>query len=219
MGTIGHDDEIFHLHPMIQKRQDVGSDPITLDRILSHDFEGYLSRRQRYLIALLVASSVGQLQSTPWLRTGLCKEDIIFFPSNDDNSIIPYDEPFIRQGFPHSHSHLSSTDSFANDCNFYSLGILLLELCFGCRLEDHRLHKKHPSTTDIATKHALDVMAALKWSGSVSDEGGDDYATAVKWCFTGVTDREKNWRGEIVRNVVRPLEKCMEHFQTAAAVR
>jgi hypothetical protein len=218
MGIISHDDDIFHLHPIIQKRQDVANDPITLDHMLSHEFEGHLSRRQRYLIALLVASSVGQLQSTPWLRTDLCKEDIIFFPSNDDGLIIPYGEPFIRQGFSHSHTHLSCTESFANDCNFYSLGIILLELCFGRRLEDHHLHKKHPSTTDPATKHAFDVMTALKWSSSVSGEGGDDYATAVKWCFTGVTDKEKNWRGEIIANVVRPLEKCMEHFQATAAV-
>ncbi|KAF2818116.1 hypothetical protein CC86DRAFT_337510 [Ophiobolus disseminans] len=218
MGIIGHDDEVFHLHPIIQGRQVVGNDPITLDHILSYDFEGHLSRRQRYSIALLVASSVGQLQSTPWLRNGLCKEDIIFFPSNDDSPTIPYDEPFIRQDFPHSHSHPISTDFFVNDCNFYSLGIILLELCFGRRLEDHHVHKKHPSTIDAVTKHAFDVMAALKWSSSVSGEGGDDYATAVTWCFMGVTDREKNWRGGIVANVVRPLEKCIEHFQTAAMV-
>jgi hypothetical protein len=106
MGIIGHDDEIFHLHPIIQKRQDVGTDPITLDHILSHDFKGHLLRRQRYLIALLVASSVGQLQSTPWLRTGLCKENIIFFPSDDNSPIIPYGEPFMT-GLPtQSHAPL-----------------------------------------------------------------------------------------------------------------
>jgi hypothetical protein len=219
MGIIGHDDEIFHLHPIVQRRHNVGNAPITLDHILSYDFEGHLSRRQRYSIALLVASSVGQLQSTPWLRTGLCKEDILFFHSNEDNLITPYGVPFIRQGFLHGHTHSSSTESFANDYNFYSLGILLLELCFGRRLEDHPLRKKHPSNIDVVAKHAFDVMAALKWSGSVSGEGGDDYATAVKWCFTGATDREKNWRGEIVRNVVRPLEICMEHFQSATVVR
>jgi hypothetical protein len=218
MGIIGHDDEIFHLHPIVQKRQTVGKAPITLDHILSYEFEGHLSRRQRYSIALLVASSVGQLQSTPWLRTGLCKEDILFFHSDDDNLITPYGEPFIRQGFLRGHTPCPSTESFAYDYNFYSLGILLLELCFGCRLEDHPLRKKHPSAIDVAAKNAFDVMAALKWSGSVSGEGGDDYATAVKWCFTGATDRKQNWRGEIVRNVVRPLEICMEHFQSATVV-
>jgi hypothetical protein len=137
-------------------------------------------------------------------------------PSSKDNLISPYGEPFIRQGFPHDHTHLSPIDSLVDDCNFYSLGILLIELCFGRRLEDHPYRKKYQATTDVESKHAFDVLAALKWAGNVSGEGGDDYATAVKWCFTGTTDREKNWRGEIVRNVVRPLEICMEHFQTAA---
>ncbi|KAI8936693.1 hypothetical protein NX059_007085 [Plenodomus lindquistii] len=218
MGIIGHDDETFHLHPIVQKRQDVGNNPITLDHILSCNFEGHLSLSQRCSIALLVASSVGQLQATPWLGTSLCKEDIIFFPSNDDSTIVSYGEPFIRQGFPHSHTHLTSADPSTNDCNFHSLGILLLELCFGRRLEDHYLRKKHPSTTDAAAKHAFDVLAALEWSSLVNGEGGHEYARAVKWCFTGSTDRQKNWRREIVANVVWPLSKCMEHFQTAAAV-
>ena len=218
MGVIGGDDETFHLHPIIQKRHNFGNAPITLDRILSYDFEDRLSRRQRYSIALLVASSVGQLQYTPWLRTGLCKKDIFFFPSDEDNLIIPYSGPFICQNFSKSYTHLS-TDFPVNDCNFYSLGILLQELCFGCRLEDYDLYKKYPSTTDAAAKYAFDVVAALKWSGSVSGEGGDDYAAAVKWCFTGVTNSKRNWRGELIKNVVQPLEMCMEHFQSVAVYR
>ncbi|CAN9281410.1 unnamed protein product [Alternaria alternata] len=215
IGIIGHDDEAFHLHPINQKRQGSRNDSITLDHILSRNCERPLSRRQRYLIAFLVASSVAQLQSTPWLRTGLCKEDIIFFPSNDaDSDVLPYGEPFVRQGFSHNHTHFSNDST--DECNFYSLGIILLELCFGCRLEDHVSHKKHPSTMDATTKNALDVMAGLKWSRNVNDEGGEDYATAVKWCFTGVTDREKNWRSGIVKHVVQPLETCMEHLQAVA---
>ncbi|KAJ5024205.1 hypothetical protein J3E72DRAFT_387566 [Bipolaris maydis] len=212
MGIVSHDDEAFHLHPVNQKRNQPENGPITLGHVLSRDFQDPFSRRQRYQIALLVASSVAQLQSTPWLRTGLCKEDVIFFPSEERNELLPCGEPFIRQGFVQNHAHLSSTESSADGCNFYALGILLLELCFGCRLEDHAVSKRHPPNADAATKHAFDVMAGLKWSRSVSDESGEDYATAVKWCFTGVTDKEKNWRGEIVRNVIQPLEKCMEHF-------
>lgn len=218
MGIVSHDDEAFHLHPVNQKNNQPGNGPITLDRILSRDFEDPFSRRQRYQIALLVASSVAQLQSTPWLRTGLCKEDVIFLPSQENNELLPYGKPFIQQGFLHNHTHFSCTQSSADGCNFYALGILLLELCFGCRLEDHAVCKNHPPNINAATKHAFDVMAGLKWSRSVSDEGGEDYATAIKWCFTGVTDKEKNWRGEIVRNVIQPLEKCMEHFQNIAVV-
>ena len=213
MGIIGHDDESYHLHPFERRKQPADEGGLTLDHVLSHDFEGHLSRRQRYSIALLLASSVAQLQFTPWLRTGLAKTDVLFFPTGFDDADIPYGEPFIRQGFPLSGTPTPSTD--ANDCNFYSLGILLLELCFGQRLEDHPFRKKHP-TNDADAKQAFDLMAALKWSQRVADEGGDDYASAVKWCFTGTSGAGHSWRGEIIKNVIRPLEVCQDHFKTAA---
>jgi hypothetical protein len=213
MGIIGHDDETYHLHPLMKRKRPDDSGPVTLDHILSSSFEGYLTRRQRYSIALLLASSVAQLLFTPWLRTGLTKEDVLFFPCEDDDCSIPYHEPFIRQSFLLHHPPASKAE--ANDYNFYSLGILLLELCFGRRLEDYHLRKMHPAWTG-EVKQAFDLKAALKWSQSVGDEGGDDYASAVKWCFTGANNANQSWRGEIIKNVIRPLEMCQEHFKTAA---
>lgn len=213
IGVIGHEDEAYHLHPFERRKRLGDEGRLTLDYVLSQEFEGHLSRRQRYSIALLLASSVAQLQFTPWLRSGLAKGDVLFFMAGDDDGDIPYGEPFIRQDFPPSRTSASRTD--ANDCNFYSLAILLLELCFGRRLEDHPLRKKHP-TGDADAKQAFDLMAALKWSQSVADEGGDDYASAVKWCFTGCTGTNNSWRGEIIKNVIRPLELCQMHFKTVA---
>ena len=66
------------------------------------------------------------------------------------------------------------------------------------------------------TKQAFDLMAALKWSQSVGDEGGDEYASAVKWCFIGANNANQSWRGEIIKNVIKPLEMCQEHFKTVA---
>ncbi|KAF1948435.1 hypothetical protein CC80DRAFT_498210 [Byssothecium circinans] len=216
MGIIGHDEETYHLHPFTKRKRPNDSGPLTLDHILSSKFEGHLTRRQRYSIALLLASSVAQLQFTPWLKTGLTKEDVLFFPYEDDDCSVPYHEPFIRQGFPLHHPTTSDTE--ANDGNFSSLGILLLELCFGRRLEDHPLRKKHPANAGEA-KQAFDLMAALKWSQGVGDEGGADYASAVKWCFfTGATNANQSWRGEIIKNVIRPLEKCQEYFKTVAVL-
>jgi hypothetical protein len=214
MGTINHDQERFHIHPITEERMDFGSDPTTLGHFLSCN---KLTRRQRYLVALLVASSVGQLQFTPWLRTGLCKDDIVFFTPISNSPILPYGEPFIRQGFLDSYPQPSSIGSPAADRNFYSLGILLLELCFGHRLQDHPLRKNNLETADAETENAFDIVAALLWSTSVSEEGGDDYATAVMWCFTGAAGQKGEWRKQFVRNVIRPLETCMKHFETASA--
>lgn len=210
MGVIGHDDETYHLHPFNKRKEPDEGTALTLNYILSLDFEGTLSRRQRYSVALLLASSVAQLQFTPWLRTGLTKEDILFFPNEDQD--IPFSEPFIQQGFSIEDASYSAK---ARECNFFSLGILLLELCFGKRLEDQPQRRKH-STNDADSKQAFDQMVALQWSRGVADEGGEDYAAAVKWCFTGAGDASKNWRTEIIKNVIRPLEMCQEHFKTAA---
>ena len=106
-----------------------------------------------------------------------------------------------------------------NDRNFYALGILLMELCFGHRLEDHPMRKNYPPTAEINAKYALDIEAARKWARGVGEEGGEDYATAVKWCFdVEVSDKHKDWRTEFIRNVVRPLEICIEHFARANSV-
>jgi hypothetical protein len=67
-------------------------------------------------------------------------------------------------------------------------------------------------------KQAFDLMAALQWSQFVSDEGGDNYASTVKWCFTSASNENKSWRGDIIRNVIRQLElyQDKEHFEMAA---
>ncbi|PGG95724.1 hypothetical protein GX51_08147 [Blastomyces parvus] len=215
MGIIGHDDETYHLHPIRRwKRPNDDDCPLTLDCILSSDFERPLSRRQLYSMALLLASSVAQLQFTPWLRTGLTKKDVLFLPCDEENDcIIPFGEPFIQQDF--SLDLPSPVDAETNDCNFYSLGILLLELCFGRRLEDHPLRRKHP-VGDEQSRQTFDLMAALKWSSSVQGEAGDDYASAVKWCFMEGSSVNQSWRGEIVKYVIRPLELCQGHFKAAA---
>ncbi|KAF2193838.1 hypothetical protein K469DRAFT_549881 [Zopfia rhizophila CBS 207.26] len=213
MGIISHDDATYHLHPSTKRKRPDDSGPLKLDHILSSNFEGHLARRQRYSIALLLASSVAQLQFTPWLRAGITKDDVLFFPYEDDDCSVSYHEPFIRQGFPLHYPGTSNAET--NDYNFYSLGILLLELCFGRRLEDHPLRKKHPAETG-EVKRAFDLMAALKWSQGVVDEGGDDYASAVKWCFWGSNNANQSWRGEIIKNVIRPLERCQEYFKAAA---
>lgn len=217
LAVIGHDDEIFHLHPTTRDGQAVGDAPTTLDHVLSHDSENGISRVQRYTIALLIASSVGQLRSTLWMRSGLCKGNIIFYPRKDDDQVLVYSEPYIRRNFPRADSQ-SSPGILTDDRNFYSLGILLLELCFGLRLEDHPLRKRKPPANDLETIHALDLVAAMEWKETVRGESGDCYAAAVNWCFSSVQDRAKGWRGDFIRNVIWPLEMCIKHLKTPTSV-
>lgn len=206
MGVISHNNETYHLHPKSAQNVNV-SNTSTLDHILSGKYGGFLTRRQRYGIALLLASSVAQLQFTPWLASGLSKDKVYFF--RDTNDEVTHNEPYIRQGFENS----STSGVISKDSDFSSLGIILLELCFGQRLEDQPFRKIYQHTTQEA-KQAFDLMSALKWCKSVRDEGGDDYATAVQWCFfEGAKVGSNDWRTEFVNRVIMPLEKCQECFK------
>ncbi|KAF2030186.1 hypothetical protein EK21DRAFT_27676, partial [Setomelanomma holmii] len=83
-----------------------------------------------------------------------------------------------------------------------SLGIILLELCFDHRLEDHPVRKKSPPAGDVHSEAAFDLAAAIKWLQSVEDEAGEDYAAAVQWCFTGAVQTSKSWQADLIKNVV-----------------
>ncbi|KAH8730696.1 hypothetical protein GQ44DRAFT_699698 [Phaeosphaeriaceae sp. PMI808] len=210
---IGEDDLTYHLHPFSKRaRVDVAS-TLTLDHILSKDSNESVSRRERYEVALLIASSFAQVKNTSWLRAELTKKDIIFFRNSNDETI-KFQEPFICQGFAKRTTQKVAIEPGSR--NFKSLGIILLELCFGQRLEDHPFRNRYP-VGDANLKSDFDIMAALNWSKDVCGEAGEDYATAVNWCF-GSQDSNTNWRKEIIEHIIQPLEQCLAHFKKANMV-
>jgi hypothetical protein len=210
MGIIGHENERYHLHPSAMRRTSAHRGVWTLRQALSGEFRGRLGRRQRYKIALLLASTVAQLQFTEWLRTNLTKDEIFFFSYDDDDGEIPYHEPYIRRGF-------SPPPSAREDKEYAlkSLGILLLELCFGSPLEDQPQRQKFPSRAGDLER-AFDQLAAREWLEDGADEGGEDYASAIKWCLDEKLTTD-SWPGDFIRYVIRPLEACQEHFIAADA--
>ncbi|KAF2819670.1 hypothetical protein CC86DRAFT_306879, partial [Ophiobolus disseminans] len=210
MGVVSHEDLLYHLHPLRKRQENTLPTPVTLDHILSRHYEGDVSLRQRITIATLLASAVVQLTFTPWLRNRLKKSDIIFFQDPNAGTDLQLDEPFICQAFDNINT--SEAAPGAKELNFFSLGVLLVELCFGKRLEDSRIRQDHP-VGDAESKKVYDLVAALKWSHSVGENAGEDYARAVGWCFTSGGVVGKSWRSDVSVNVVQPLRQCLEYLK------
>jgi hypothetical protein len=89
--------------------QDTGDirDIISLELLLSKDSTITLTRQERYLIAVTIASSHLQLQSTPWIGFQWSKRDIHFPRDSTDPKKIRLDELYISRSFASTHHHLS----------------------------------------------------------------------------------------------------------------
>ncbi|KAF2193526.1 hypothetical protein K469DRAFT_728734 [Zopfia rhizophila CBS 207.26] len=138
------------------------------------DIHGLLTRCKRYWLALTLMSSYLQLGSTPWLNTPLRKDSVLFFrdPSNTDALLL--DSPYICGDMP-KEAAININDTIS------TLGIRLLELCFGTPLESSRI---------------------------VSEQAGPGFAEAVDWCLHAEELSNGSWRKEICTRVIVPLDYC-----------
>ncbi|KHE85155.1 hypothetical protein GE21DRAFT_1206956 [Neurospora crassa] len=211
---------------------------ITLQDIIDADLFQNLERRQRFSLALTIASSIVQLLGSPWLpTTTITKTGIIFLVDpNSTADLLAEDEPaflnepyvqhpFVGKSPSHKHGpHMPKGTSFDQ------LGIILLELCFGKRLRDQPCRRRYDekfAASNDDLRAIYDVAAAKDWQGKVLGEAGPDYAAAVNWCLGGnrgyssskgeLESKAGNraierWRKDMLIKVVGPLKMCCEYL-------
>jgi hypothetical protein len=180
-------------------------DLVGLDSLLDTSSNIPFPRRQRYHLAHVLASSQAQLHSTPWLKNEWRRTDVLF---TKNKSEVAVDQPRLTRDFS------VANDGANEDHSVASLGMLLLELCFGKLLEDHPIRRSMPVMSGPQNFY-LDLAAALQWSEQVVDEAGPAYAGAVKWCLSQSTvgTKDEKWRAELYENVVKPLQECHDHLR------
>ncbi|KAK4141398.1 uncharacterized protein C8A04DRAFT_14094 [Dichotomopilus funicola] len=191
---------------------------ITLETIL-RDSKTPLTRLQRFSLAVTVASSFIQFAGTPWLKSRWAKSDVVFFPDPDNPrapGVLP-EQPFVSRDFlidnsaPQMPAPVSPQIRVADRIidGLESLGIVLLELCFGKPIEQH---SSWPSIAPTGSS----LLAALEWLKEVAEEAGPEYADAVAWCLIGgrtiSTDRGDGWRAIMSDRVVKPLGQCRSYI-------
>lgn len=161
-----------------------------------------MTRRKRYSLALTLASSYLQLNSTPWLDSPLKNESIIFFQDAADPSSTALEHPYICR-------KIDKNSSAPAAGSISTLGIRLLELCFGSPLESNSFRRQLP-VGDATSGPMLDYAAAIQWSNMVSEEAGPEFAEAIDWCLRyqakGMSDN--SWRKDIWSHVIVPLDAC-----------
>lgn len=195
----------------------ISSESVTLASLLNKSSDIVLTRRQRYSIALAIASSYLQLHASPWLESRWSKNDILFRHSGNNSILL--DQPHVIHEMCRSSAPAIQPSHRLKDRCIPTLGIMLLELCFGVALEDHHIRQNY-LTRDGRSNPALDLAAAMQWCDEfANEEAGQEFADAIDWCLRNPTkarastdDNEVGWREEMYAKVVQPLHYCHEQM-------
>ena len=155
-------------------------------------------RRERYRIAAVIASAHLQLHSSSWLQDGWREDRILLLRNGSQAS----DTVCLRKGFEESKPPLEKPTF---DIAFATLGIVLLELCFGCTLQSTPFWDKTNKKSDLVQDRA----AAWEWAEMVEGEADERYKHAIDWCLGkwSVRSGDKMCREVFQRIVVEPLQE------------
>jgi hypothetical protein len=211
-----HEKQKHELSCLAQKVEGSESlDLISLDKLLAIDGYLRLTSQERYKIASVLASSVLQLQTTPWLRKNLNKNSIFFYHDGDN---ILVDQPYISHSFPSIKTSNRPSGNAADESqnntppreSLSSLGILLLELCCGQAIENQTDLRKRHLSSDGQAIGGTDYLTAIDWLDTVH-EVEPRMLPIIKWCIFCLFEGKPNWADTkftqaVYANVMRPLE-------------
>lgn len=217
LGYLEGDKELYCIYTTVQQQDFNTENIVNLGDILRRASGPIMSRADRYSIALMIASSLVEVQSTPWLDNTWDKDEVVFITHDEDGNTVQMKEPYILRDVPHR----PTPPIQPQECNFISLGIILLELCFGIPIESQPGWSKHGLASmtkeDPERSFFLEVIAR-KWSQQVGEEAGPEYFEAVDWClrFNRLPGQKRGWRNDLVQTVVANLECCQINKPLAA---
>ncbi|KAK7960572.1 hypothetical protein PG988_011786 [Apiospora saccharicola] len=156
LGYMQDDDILYFLYP------DDSSGPrkseVQLSQILCREIQPPLTRRQRYRLALTLASSFVQLKDSPWMQASW-GEGVCILRTCPSVPRAP------EKGQKAGQDVISG---------IICLGIILLELCFGIAIEHHPSRTRFPPTGDEQAKSAFDLIAAMQWMTEVNEEAATE---------------------------------------------
>ena len=150
-----------------------------------------LTRKDRYSLAVTLASSTLQLCSTPWLPSPqtYSASDILFVRTGDPSKPVDIEHPYLRQpgcGVTPPSSNALTLGFPSDNATLLALALLLLELYFG------EPRTNHCDTVDKSSAGVPSVFAALataqQWVTAERENLSAAFLQAVSHCLRCFAD-------------------------------
>lgn len=206
---------------------------VSLEELLSKDpreSRPAFTRRERLSLAVILANSLLQLHTGPWLQESWGKKDIYFLQSRD--GVIHTTHPFLICHFNSKQATAGRAGlddgsrvgrpSGACNSSLLSLGIVILELWFNQTIESQPFRKDFFGP-DGKENEYTSYNVAQKWQDYAMEEGGLDLHNPTRRCiycaFGAVSQdlEDEELRKAVFSDVVQPLEQLLARFENTAS--
>lgn len=202
-----------------------GCDTVTLEELLTqppliNGKPARLTRKERYSLAVTLASSTLQLNSTPWFSDQWSKRDILFQRISDSARPINVEHPYVTQklmaiqsGGPNG---MQTGRTFHNkNTVLLALAVALLELYFGVSAEQRQ---QADSFASNGNSNPWTVCAmAYEWTEDERENLSAAFLAAVTHCLRcfgdpGSTLQDPDFLQAAVEGIVLPLQDELLQF-------
>jgi hypothetical protein len=201
------------------------TEAVSLDTLLKR---GGINKEDRLRLGVQIALAMMQLHTTQWLGETWGKQDIFILRravERDQVSGDPtlvwepiLDRPFVRRKFASLHDTQPAPVEFSiadYDKSLFSLGIILIELALGKRIEDLRDSERTNYAQTQQSHIDPDYITALSWLGHVYSAEAGDYGDAVERCINGLRLPEPmsqdlndpRYKNEVQTQIISLLER------------
>jgi len=181
-----------------------------------------LSMKERYSLALTLASSVLYLNSTPWLASEWTARDILFHRTSNTLRPIDIERPYLSPIIEECTKGGSKRAAAGASSNkvLVALGVSLLELYFGTTVEKYRALEIEGDAGEPTTNQDQSLklcMLAYTWMYNESGNLSAAFRNAVRHCIHGFSEHEASLQDTdflqaAVENIVLPLQEEFHHF-------
>lgn len=180
-----------------------------------------LSTKERYSLALTLASSVLYLNSTPWLTDQWAAKDVLFHQTTTSSRPVDIDRPHISpavvelaKGLPNG----QKSRGFSNkNTVLLALAIALLELYFGITAERYQLNEDGASDPSLHQNPWLLCSMAHRWAEDSQEDLSAAFSGAVRHCLRcfgdpGASLQDNDFLQAAVEGIVLPLQEELHQF-------
>jgi hypothetical protein len=178
-----------------------------------------LSKKERYNLALTLASSTLQLNDTPWFSNSWAAKDILFHRMYDGYRSVDIDHPYVapsqleksntvnRGGHPRGFQNKNTV--------LLALAVALLELYFGVSVQKHH-ELEHEGGAFTANPWTLCALA-YEWADQEQENLSAAFSTAVNHCLRCFSDpgaslKSADFLQAAVESIVLPLQDELYQF-------